>query len=212
MAVVSVVCVTVCSGAAADPLAGMQDTGPVCAHYHQDGRGRSRGQGRVLAFQPIRLFLNESRDVGMQSDWLDVVVQMGGFYRGMAFPLLSVGFLNSFFFGIYGNSLRLFGKPETGNDGKGSGDYPYSAVLLAGAVAGGLQAIPASPIELIKIRLQSSTGIYQSFNQIVSSIVQSHVVLIVVVVVVAQQTSRWWTDACCRSHQQQPQQRPVSNQ
>lgn len=130
----------------------------------------------------------------VQSDRLDVAVQMGGFYRGMAFPLLSVGFLNSLFFGLYGNSLRLFSKSETGNGGKGSGDYPYSAVLLAGAVAGGLQAIPASPIELIKIRLQSSTGTLQSFSQLVSTVIQSHVVLIAVVVV-AQQTSRWWTDA-----------------
>lgn len=93
---------------------------------------------------------------------IDRYVQMRGFYRGMAFPLVSVGILNSIFFGVYGNSLRMLGKlgEASGSRSKEGRemDHAYGTILLAGAFGGAVQAIPASPIELVKIKLQSATG------------------------------------------------------
>ena len=73
----------------------------------------------------------------------------------MAFPLGAVGILNSVFFGVYGNLLRQWypdvdsGKSETPS---------YTAVFLAGGLTGAVQAIPACPIDLVKVRLQAQTG------------------------------------------------------
>ena len=34
----------------------------------------------------------------------------------------------------------------------------YSDIFIAGAIAGGVQGIPATPIELVKVKLQTQTG------------------------------------------------------
>ena len=73
----------------------------------------------------------------------------------MAFPLGAVGILNSVFFGVYGNLLRQW-YPDVGS---GKSETPsYTAVFLAGGLAGAVQAIPACPIDLVKVRLQAQTG------------------------------------------------------
>ena len=73
----------------------------------------------------------------------------------MAFPLGAVEFWNSVFFGVYGNLLRQW-YPDTGS---GKSETPsYTAVFLAGGFAGAVQAIPACPIDLVKVRLQAQTG------------------------------------------------------
>ena len=84
-----------------------------------------------------------------------MVFQVRGFFKGMAFPLGAVGILNSVFFGVYGNLLRQW-YPDAGS---GKSETPsYTAVFLAGGFAGAVQAIPACPIDLVKVRLQAQTG------------------------------------------------------
>ena len=81
---------------------------------------------------------------------LIITFQVRGFFRGMAFPLGAVGILNSIFFGVYGNSLRMFS--EEGQD------PTYRAILMSGGLAGAVQAVPACPIELVKVKLQTQQG------------------------------------------------------
>ena len=78
--------------------------------------------------------------------------QARGFFKGMAFPLGAVGVLNSIFFGVYGNTIRYF--HQNSDDAKPS----YKAIFVAGAFAGAVQGIPASPIDLVKVKLQAQTG------------------------------------------------------
>ncbi|CAD5111374.1 DgyrCDS690 [Dimorphilus gyrociliatus] len=68
-----------------------------------------------------------------------------GLFKGLAFPLVSVGLLNGLFFGVYGNI-----RPFVGNT--------YSDMFIAGGIAGAVQGIPGCTIELIKVKLQSQMG------------------------------------------------------
>ncbi len=68
----------------------------------------------------------------------------------MAFPLASVGFLNSIFFGVYGNSIRRLTDDVH--------HPPYFAIFVAGGFAGAIQGIPACTIELVKVKLQAQDG------------------------------------------------------
>jgi hypothetical protein len=85
----------------------------------------------------------------------------------MGFPLLTAGALNSIFFGVYGNCLRALENchklhnPEKSEVSK----YWYANVFLAGVGAGTVQVAAASPIELVKIQLQSQTGMV-GFSQL----------------------------------------------
>lgn len=86
-----------------------------------------------------------------------------GFYKGMGFPLLTAGVMNSIFFGVYGNCLRAlenFHKrpsPENNDVSK----YWYTNIFFAGVCAGMVQVAVASPIDLVKIQLQSQTGTWE---------------------------------------------------
>ncbi len=107
----------------------------------------------------------------------------------MAFPLAAVGVLNSVFFGVYGNTLRLW-YSTTEDDSKSTKRSPdststgsscsatgtvklegveetkalvdlkpsYLAICIAGGFAGAVQGVPATPIDLVKVRLQAQTG------------------------------------------------------
>jgi hypothetical protein len=78
----------------------------------------------------------------------------------MGFPLLTAGALNSIFFGVYGNCLRALENYHKQHDPQSSvvSKYWYTNVFLAGVAAGAVQVAVASPIELVKIQLQSQTG------------------------------------------------------
>ena len=76
---------------------------------------------------------------------------MRGFFKGMAFPLGAVGLLNSIFFGVYGNAIWLCYPEE-------EGVRSYTDIFMAGGFTGTVQAIPACPIDLVKVRLQAQTG------------------------------------------------------
>ena len=64
--------------------------------------------------------------------------------------MLSYGLINSVFFGVYGNTLKLLGA-----DSSGQTRPEYGKILLAGAIGGVAQLVPACPIDVIKVVLQS---------------------------------------------------------
>ncbi|XP_021917823.1 solute carrier family 25 member 45-like isoform X3 [Zootermopsis nevadensis] len=81
----------------------------------------------------------------------------------MGFPLLTAGALNSIFFGVYGNCLRALENCCKRHD-PGNSDiskYWYTNVFMAGVGAGIVQVAFATPIELVKIQLQSQTGTWE---------------------------------------------------
>ncbi|KAK7072857.1 hypothetical protein SK128_020458 [Halocaridina rubra] len=81
-------------------------------------------------------------------------LQVRGFYKGMGFPLLATGTLNSLFFGVYGNCVRKLA------EGKPAGPA-YSDIFLAGCAGGLAQLSIACPIDLVKIKMQMQTGVDQ---------------------------------------------------
>ncbi|XP_046575736.1 solute carrier family 25 member 45-like isoform X1 [Haliotis rubra] len=73
-----------------------------------------------------------------------------GFFRGMSWPLLSYGVINSVFFGIYGNTLQLMQHRRSERD-----RASYLDIYVAGCVAGAAQLVVACPVDLCKVILQS---------------------------------------------------------
>lgn len=88
-----------------------------------------------------------------KTDFYPNSIQLNGFFRGMAFPMLSSGILNSILFGVYGNELRRLQNICTTNAERR--DEWAQNVFLAGSTAGLIHAFFACPIELVKIRLQT---------------------------------------------------------
>ncbi|KAK7884364.1 hypothetical protein WMY93_027487 [Mugilogobius chulae] len=80
-----------------------------------------------------------------------------GFFRGMAFPALTNGLVNSLVFGAYGNALDVLSQSRREERGV-SPSVPALHVYAAGAFSGLVQVLVAAPIDLIKVRLQGQTG------------------------------------------------------
>lgn len=66
-----------------------------------------------------------------------------GFYKGMSSPMFGVAIINGIVFSVQNVSKSLFENPDT-----------YTALAVTGAIAGCVQSIICSPIELVKTRLQ----------------------------------------------------------
>ncbi|XP_013406148.1 solute carrier family 25 member 45-like isoform X3 [Lingula anatina] len=71
-----------------------------------------------------------------------------GFFRGLSFPLVSYGAINSVFFGVYGNSLRWL-HPDT------TTQPSYRDIYIAGCIGGTAQLAIACPVDVVKVVLQS---------------------------------------------------------
>ncbi|XP_076033532.1 solute carrier family 25 member 45-like isoform X2 [Oratosquilla oratoria] len=69
-----------------------------------------------------------------------------GFYKGMGFPILTTGAMNSLFFGVYGNTLRWMSS--------GREKPRYLDIFVAGCCGGVVQLIVAVPVDLVKIKMQ----------------------------------------------------------
>ena len=69
--------------------------------------------------------------------------------RGLSYPILSVGFINSLFFGVYDLALANISS---------SSSPTYLHLFSSGCVAGAAQLVLAVPVDLIKIRLQAEQG------------------------------------------------------
>lgn len=87
------------------------------------------------------------------SGCISISAQLNGFYRGMTFPLLTSGALNSILFGVYGNELRRL-QNMCKTDAERRNEFAQN-VFLAGSCAGLIHSLVACPIELVKIRLQT---------------------------------------------------------
>ncbi|XP_070572168.1 solute carrier family 25 member 45-like isoform X2 [Ptychodera flava] len=75
-----------------------------------------------------------------------------GFYKGMGFPLATIGIQNSVCFGVYGNTLHWL--KAWPNDSK---PVTNTNIFISGCVAGFVQLSIACPVGLVKIRLQMQT-------------------------------------------------------
>ncbi|OWF38407.1 Solute carrier family 25 member 45 [Mizuhopecten yessoensis] len=73
-----------------------------------------------------------------------------GFFRGLSWPMLSAGVINSVYFGVYGYTLKALGGSKEENNAP-----HYLKILFAGCLGGVVQLIPACPAEVIKVVLQS---------------------------------------------------------
>lgn len=73
---------------------------------------------------------------------------VSGLFKGLFYPVISSGAINSIFFGVYGVTLNFFQKCD---DQRPS----YSAIFWSGCVGGTVQLAIACPVELIKVKLQS---------------------------------------------------------
>ena len=80
-----------------------------------------------------------------------------GLFKGLAFPLVSAGAVNSVFFGVYYNCLRLLSGGGSGGS-EGAESAPLRYVAAAGALGGLVQLAVAVPVDLVKIQLQTRTG------------------------------------------------------
>ncbi|TWW56263.1 Solute carrier family 25 member 45 [Takifugu flavidus] len=80
-----------------------------------------------------------------------------GFFKGMTFPLLSAGLINSIAFGSYSTALDLLTGSRHSDP---SQRKPASAahVFTAGSFAGLTQLSVSIPIDLVKVRLQGQTS------------------------------------------------------
>ncbi|KAM7361626.1 solute carrier family 25 member 45 [Cochliomyia hominivorax] len=78
---------------------------------------------------------------------------INGFYRGMFFPFVTTGAINSILFGVYGNHLRQL-RMVCHSDYQRE-QLEDKNIFVAGSVAGFVQSFIACPIELIKVRLQT---------------------------------------------------------
>ena len=75
-------------------------------------------------------------------------------FAGMSFPMLSEGLRSCLFFGIYGNLLGIDAMSSCSHGRQLS----YADIAVAAGLAGGLQATVATPIELVKIQMQTNKG------------------------------------------------------
>ncbi|KAK3093525.1 hypothetical protein FSP39_016754 [Pinctada imbricata] len=72
-----------------------------------------------------------------------------GFFRGLSWPLFSYGVVNSIYFGVYGNTLKMLEKDRSVRKSS------YLSIYMAGCVGGAAQLIVVSPVDYVKVVLQS---------------------------------------------------------
>ncbi|XP_037540266.1 solute carrier family 25 member 45 [Nematolebias whitei] len=77
-----------------------------------------------------------------------------GFFRGMSFPVLTTGILNSIIFGAYSNGLNYLSQSQRSQCRPASDAH----VFTAGCFSGVMQVMVCAPIDLVKVRLQGQTS------------------------------------------------------
>ncbi|KAL9836441.1 solute carrier family 25 member 48 isoform 2-T2 [Geothlypis trichas] len=84
-----------------------------------------------------------------------------GFFKGMSFPLASIGVYSSVVFGVFSNTQRFLSQLRHGDpDAAPSLGDMTLASLVAGVISVGI----GTPVELVKIRLQMQTQPYTKAN------------------------------------------------
>nr|XP_005483659.1 solute carrier family 25 member 48 [Zonotrichia albicollis] len=84
-----------------------------------------------------------------------------GFFKGMSFPLASIGIYSSVVFGVFSNTQRFLSQLRHGDPAAAPslGDMTLAS-LVAGVISVGI----GTPVELVKIRLQMQTQPYTKAN------------------------------------------------
>ncbi|KAJ7628231.1 mitochondrial carrier domain-containing protein [Mycena polygramma] len=118
--------------------------------------GSVGGAAQVLVGQPLDTVKTRAQIApkGMFKGPMDIIMQTvrkEGFfalYKGMASPLLGIAGVSSLLFASYGVSRRIISP------------FPLSLpeIALAGSMAGAVNAILASPVEMFKVRMQGQYG------------------------------------------------------
>ncbi|XP_029911869.1 solute carrier family 25 member 45 [Myripristis murdjan] len=80
-----------------------------------------------------------------------------GFFKGMAFPVLTTGIINSIVFGSYSNALDYLSQSERTDRSQGKSASSVQ-VFTAGCFSGLVQVLVLAPIDLVKVRLQGQTN------------------------------------------------------
>ncbi|KAG6377961.1 mitochondrial carrier domain-containing protein [Boletus reticuloceps] len=119
--------------------------------------GSFGGAAQVLVGQPLDTVKTRAQIApkGMFKGPMDILVQTvrkEGFfalYKGMASPLFGIAGVNSLLFAAYVASKRLVSPFP---------DLSIQQIALAGGMAGAVNAILASPVEMFKVRMQGQYG------------------------------------------------------
>uniref|UniRef100_A0A8C3RK54 Solute carrier family 25 member 48 n=1 Tax=Cyanoderma ruficeps TaxID=181631 RepID=A0A8C3RK54_9PASS len=82
---------------------------------------------------------------------------LAGFFKGMSFPLASVGIYSSVVFGVFSNTQRFLSRLRHGDPAAAPS---LADMTLASIVAGVISVGIGTPVELVKIRLQMQTQPY----------------------------------------------------
>ncbi|NWT58840.1 S2548 protein, partial [Erythrocercus mccallii] len=93
---------------------------------------------------------------------------LSGFFKGMSFPLASIGIYSSVVFGVFSNTQRFLSQLRHGDPAAAPS---LTDMTLASIVAGVISVGIGTPVELVKIRLQMQTQPYTKANVKVNSTV-----------------------------------------
>ncbi|KAI0372290.1 mitochondrial carrier [Pilatotrama ljubarskyi] len=119
--------------------------------------GSVGGAAQVIVGQPLDTIKTRAQTApsGMFKGPMDILTQTlrkEGFfalYKGMASPLVGIAGVNSLLFAAYGVSKRLISPfPQ----------LSLKEIAAAGAIAGAVNAVLASPVEMFKVRMQGQYG------------------------------------------------------
>ncbi|EIW80672.1 mitochondrial carrier [Coniophora puteana RWD-64-598 SS2] len=119
--------------------------------------GSVGGAAQVLVGQPLDTIKTRAQTApkGMFTGPMDVLTQTirkEGFfalYKGMASPLLGIAGVNSLLFASYAWSKRIVSPfPQ----------LSLKEIALAGGMAGAINSVLASPVEMFKVRMQGQYG------------------------------------------------------
>ncbi|KAM6981700.1 solute carrier family 25 member 45 [Tautogolabrus adspersus] len=81
-----------------------------------------------------------------------------GFFKGMAFPVLTTGITNSVVFGSYSNALDYLSQSRRSDRSQGT-PASMTHIFTAGCFSGLMQVLVSAPIDLVKVRLQSQATV-----------------------------------------------------
>lgn len=119
--------------------------------------GSVAGASQVIVGQPLDTLKTRAQTAppGMFSSPMDILRQtvrkegILALYKGMASPLIGIAAQNSLLFTAFQISKRFVSDTPT---------LTIQQTVAAGAMAGAVNSVVASPIELLKIRMQSQYG------------------------------------------------------
>ncbi|GAA5844924.1 hypothetical protein JCM5353_000717 [Sporobolomyces roseus] len=136
--------------------------------------GSMGGMSQVLVGQPLDTIKTRAQTAarGQFKGPLDIAMQTikkEGFfalYKGMSSPLIGIAGVNSLLFAS-NNYARKIVSPFP--------DLSIPQVMLAGSMAGAVQSVLASPVEMFKVRMQANQSINpKGLRQVVGEMYEKH--------------------------------------